>query len=175
MGRGVTVYDLDGDKVPAHKTETRLLDSRTAFPIGLLALQREACWVDYAERQLRSLGCTVLGTLVDGVFFEERYRELVLERLVRGEHHNGVTFDLKDEPACKVPTCQQRRPNNTREAPMLPSQIVVLETDTTRIERPSRTKSHQRTICCAWLALCAGGAPVPSRAWQGSAKPSFCR
>ena len=87
---------------------------RTAFPIGLLTLQREACWVDYAERQLRSLGCTVLGTLVDGVFLEERYRELVLERLVRGEHRNGVTFDLKDEPACKVPTCQQRRPNNSR-------------------------------------------------------------
>ena len=58
-----------GEGVPQCKVATRVIDSKSAFPIGLIALQMEQVFVDQGMRLLRSVGATILGCRVDGIFF----------------------------------------------------------------------------------------------------------
>ena len=93
-------FDLDDPDVPYYKAYTQVLDSKTAFPIGLIALQKEQCFVDYGIRQLRNLGATILGVRVDGIFYTG-----VIAKCLEGDR-----FKIKTEPPGKVPCNAQKRP-----------------------------------------------------------------
>ena len=92
MGGRVSVRTF-GEGIPLCKVATRVIDSRSAFPIGLIALQMEQCYVDIGMRQLRSLGATILGVRVDGIFFDNCCEAQKLE---------NERFNIKKEPASKV-------------------------------------------------------------------------
>jgi hypothetical protein len=129
----VTMRYEDPRKPPAYRTDTRVIDSRSGFPIGLLALQREACWVDYAQRQLRSLGVRILGVQTDGVLFRGD-RFAVEEKIVNVSHANGVRFKIKVEAAAKVHQNQQKRERRAAIRPRKLEWTTVEETDDAKID-----------------------------------------
>jgi hypothetical protein len=104
--------DLGSSGAPStYRAATRVLDSRTAFPIGLLALQMEQVWVDQGLRALRSLSVKVLGVVTDGIFFQGG------EEAVRRFVEENPTFALKSEPGAKVPKVAQTFASNDRPRP----------------------------------------------------------
>ena len=93
-----------------------MIDSRSAFPIGLIALQMEQVYVDQGMRQLRSLGATILGVRVDGIFFSGDAAGL-----------SGTRFKITREPASKVPCNEQRRRTQNRDPPAIREWMAVNE------------------------------------------------
>ena len=68
MGGRVSVRTF-GEGAHLCKVATKIIDSRTAFPIGLISLQMEQVYVDMGTRELKALGATILGVRVDGIYF----------------------------------------------------------------------------------------------------------
>ena len=68
-GASIVSLDLDKAGLPKARVPRRVFDNRTAYPIGLISLQKEVCAVDYAARCIKRLGQPIHGMVVDCVVF----------------------------------------------------------------------------------------------------------
>ena len=88
------------------KTYRRIVDFRTARPLGLIALQKEICAVDYIERNVRQMGLPIHGSVVDCIYFSAHADEgRMVEQFLAKPNTLGARFALKED--CVVPNCEQ--------------------------------------------------------------------
>ena len=131
-GATVVTIDLDKKKLPLRKVQRRVYDNRTALPIGLIALQKEVCAVDFAARCVRRLGMKIHGMVVDCVLFTGR-KTGELRGELRGAEKYGYTYDTK--LSFTVPKCPQGKAKLAPPRPPPKAWVRLDEQDEAEVDR----------------------------------------
>ena len=141
-GATIVTLDLDKKKLPKYKAQRRVYDNRTALPIGLIALQKEACAVDWAARCARELGLTIHGGVVDCVIYSVRQEERKAKERELKELLNKYDFQYDFKKKFTLPNCEQGKAKPAPQRPLpkclTDSWIRVDERDGPRVEKLRR-------------------------------------
>ena len=128
----VITIDLCGKKLPTRKVPRRVYDNRSALPIGLIALQKEICAVDFAARRTRFLGMPIHGMVVDCVLYSGKWTGMLREQLQDGAKY-GFTYDFKE--TFTVPSCPQGKAKRAPPPPPVRPWVCCDEQDAVEVAR----------------------------------------
>ena len=121
-GVSVMTFDIGDRRMPFCKVSRRVIDNRTAKPIGLICLQKEICAVDYIEHHMRRWNMKVFGRVVDCIIYKANNEEQArIKALAENDDPNRpASYDFKDQFI--VPNCPQGKPPPPppREPPLKP-------------------------------------------------------
>ena len=124
MGR-VDVVVSEGDGPPKCAAHTQVISPETCFPLGLIALHYECVTVHRAIRELQSIGATIHGVNVDGIFYtgDEAKVDTFIDSY---EHPDGTPVYAKKEGLRHTcPRNEQSRDDHEREFPEQPELVDV--------------------------------------------------
>jgi hypothetical protein len=102
----VVSFDIGDKKMPFCRVARKIIDNRTAKPIGLISLQKEICAVDRVERYMKLNKVEVFGRVVDCVIYKaNKEQQAGIEEYARKDNKVSARYDFKDR--FHVPNCPQ--------------------------------------------------------------------
>jgi hypothetical protein len=105
-GVSVVTFDIGDRRMPFCKVARKVIDNRTAKPIGLICLQKEICAVDFMEHHMKRWGIKVFGRVVDCVIYRaDKEQQARVKQLADGDNPVSARYDFKDQFI--VPNCEQ--------------------------------------------------------------------